>query len=191
MFYIMKKQRYKFDEAWHRAIISSRVKNEAKAERMIRSYIEYGELSEIDDEMEPSFLGAWEVIKTQIDERKRRNARARERRRLRHANKTGDKINSINKPNNESVNSPIDKSTDKPAKVTEKISAPACKSISAECVDMKKKASKGKAIIPHYSNSYKMPVERYRTLSNSAMFRLLRLKSNFRDKNQRCGSESV
>ena len=129
MFYIMKKQRYKFDEAWHRAIISSRVKNEAKAERMIRSYIEYGELSEIDDEMEPSFLGAWEVIKTQIDERKRRNARARERRRLRHANKMGDKINSINKPNNESVNSPIDKSTDKPAKVTEKISAPACKSI--------------------------------------------------------------
>lgn len=74
----MKTSRYKFDELWHVAIKLSDIAP-ALAESIIRNYIEEG-LEPQPEELTPGFMGVWTLIKAQIDQRKRRNLRARERR---------------------------------------------------------------------------------------------------------------
>ncbi len=79
----MKKQRYKFDDAWRVAMITADVDNPGRIERMIRAYIEDDIEPESTFAIERTFRGAWTVIKAQIKARKERNRRAAERRRQR------------------------------------------------------------------------------------------------------------
>lgn len=74
----MKTLRYKFDELWLVAINHTDMAP-SLAELIIRNYIEEGIVPE-SDELTPGFRGVWTLIKAQIDQRKRRNLRARERR---------------------------------------------------------------------------------------------------------------
>ena len=79
----MKKQRYKFDNAWRDAMVTADVDNPGRIERMIRAYIEDDIEPESISVIERTFRGAWTVIKAQIKARKERNRRAAERRRQR------------------------------------------------------------------------------------------------------------
>lgn len=82
----MKTLRYKFDELWLVAINHTDMAP-SLAELIIRNYIEEGIVPE-SDELTPGFRGVWTLIKAQIDQRKRRNLRARERRQERRQHHT-------------------------------------------------------------------------------------------------------
>ena len=75
----MKAPRYKFDEAWTRAIRLMPYISEEYTERMIRDYIEGKRTEEyVNHEfLETYFECAWVLIKDCIDSRKERNERAR------------------------------------------------------------------------------------------------------------------
>ncbi|WP_289743455.1 hypothetical protein [Muribaculum intestinale] len=78
------KTRYKFDECWKEAL--RRLGDSAgHVEAQIRRYLEEGTEPDIADlnYYYEGFVAVWVLIKAQIDARKERNARARERRRMR------------------------------------------------------------------------------------------------------------
>lgn len=78
----MKAQRYKFDELWKEAIRLRSYLSDEYTVQLIRDYIEKGR--NVDGEFsQTNFECAWILIKAQIDARKRRNGREREKRRVR------------------------------------------------------------------------------------------------------------
>ena len=83
----MKSPRYKFDTEWEKAIdyMAWFDINTQYVKDVIRRYIETG-TDPTDEFTGLPVMGVWIVIKAQIDRRKARNERARERRRLRREN---------------------------------------------------------------------------------------------------------
>lgn len=71
-------RKYKFDQLWLDAIALTDT-NPAEAERAVRDYIETGAGPDF-TRLSPSFQAVWVLIRSQIDQRKERNARARLRR---------------------------------------------------------------------------------------------------------------
>lgn len=71
-------RKYKFDQLWLDAIALCD-NNPAEAERAVRDYIETGAEPDL-TKFTPSFRAIWVLIRSQIDQRKERNARARLRR---------------------------------------------------------------------------------------------------------------
>lgn len=71
-------RKYKFDQLWLDAIALTDT-NPAEAERAVRDYIETGVEPDF-TLINPSFQAVWVLIRSQIDQRKERNARARLRR---------------------------------------------------------------------------------------------------------------
>lgn len=77
----MKTPRYKFDDLWKEAIRLMPYLSEEYTERLIRDYIENDRDAD-SDFRDTNFECAWLLIKAQIDARKSRNLRARQKRML-------------------------------------------------------------------------------------------------------------